>query len=83
MKVRSARLCAIVVCGALTATCGSAPSTTPTPKAVSQPADARVLPEFSCKVEGCCAGHGEVARVQPDKLIICTDGEPSQICDCH
>jgi hypothetical protein len=36
-----------------------------------------------CKIEGCCEGHGEVAYVQPDYLIICTDGQPSEICDCH
>jgi hypothetical protein len=36
-----------------------------------------------CKLEGCCAGHGAIAYVQPDKFIMCTDGEPSQICDCH
>jgi hypothetical protein len=36
-----------------------------------------------CKIEGCCEGHGDVAYVQPDYLIICTDGQPSEICDCH
>lgn len=37
----------------------------------------------SCKLDGCCEGHGDVAYVQPDRFIMCTDGEPSQICDCH
>jgi hypothetical protein len=37
----------------------------------------------ACKLEGCCEGHGAVAYVQPDKFVMCTDGSPSQICDCH
>lgn len=36
-----------------------------------------------CKIDGCCEGHGTVGYVQPDKFIMCTDGSPSQICDCH
>jgi len=36
-----------------------------------------------CQLQGCCAGHGEVAYLQPDKIIMCTDGRPSEICDCH
>lgn len=37
----------------------------------------------ACRLDGCCAGHGEVAYLQPDKFVMCTDGETSQICDCH
>jgi len=37
----------------------------------------------ACKIEGCCEGHGTVAYVQPDKFVMCTDGSPSQLCDCH
>lgn len=36
-----------------------------------------------CITEGCCTGHGDVAYIQPDRFIMCTDGEPSRICDCH
>lgn len=36
-----------------------------------------------CDVKGCCQGHGQVAYVQPDKAIMCTDGSTSDICDCH
>jgi hypothetical protein len=72
------RFFAVVACGLALAACGSKP-----PKTASHVEDARVMPEFICKIDGCCAGHGEVARVQPDKLIICTDGTPSEICDCH
>lgn len=36
-----------------------------------------------CKTEGCCKGHGEVSHVQSDFLVICTDGQSSEICDCH
>jgi hypothetical protein len=37
----------------------------------------------TCNFNGCCQGHGDVAFVQPDKAIMCTDGTPSEICDCH
>lgn len=37
----------------------------------------------TCNLEGCCEGHGDVAYLAPDKFIMCTDGEASQICDCH
>ena len=37
----------------------------------------------TCNLAGCCAGHGEVAYLQPDRFVMCTDGEPSMICDCH
>lgn len=47
------------------------------------PAPPRNLFAPMCKVDGCCAGHGEVAYVQRDFAIICTDGQASDICDCH
>jgi hypothetical protein len=47
------------------------------PAAVSSP------PAPICRVEGCCPGRGEIAYVQPDLLVICGDGLPSEICDCH
>lgn len=37
----------------------------------------------SCNIEGCCAGHGDHGVLQPDRIIMCADGTPSLICDCH
>jgi hypothetical protein len=43
----------------------------------------RPNPAPYCKIEGCCQNHGGGGYLQPDKLIICADGQPSEICDCH
>lgn len=37
----------------------------------------------ACKLDGCCQGHGEVAYLQRDLIVMCTDGSPSLTCDCH
>jgi hypothetical protein len=73
----AARLCAMLACLAMGA-CAS----TPVPVAV--PADqSKNIVSPACKLEGCCEGHGQVALLQPDRFVMCTDGEPSRICDCH
>jgi len=53
------------------------------PPARSVPARTDPMIAPTCRIEGCCQGHGDVAYMQPDKIIMCTDGEPSAICDCH
>jgi len=55
--------------------------TGPTSQATSS--QARNGPAPQCVVEGCCEGHGDVAFLQMDKAIMCTDGTASEICDCH
>jgi hypothetical protein len=42
-----------------------------------------IINSSTCNLEGCCAGHGKVAYLQPDRFVMCTDGAPSTICDCH
>ena len=79
--------------GLLLAAClGASACSTETPKGVDTAKAAPVSaaatlerPDLApqCITQGCCAGHGEVAYIQPDRFIMCTDGEPSRICDCH
>lgn len=69
-----AAACLALASFALTACAKPAPRPPP-------PAQTRMVP--ACKLDGCCRGHGEVAYVQPDRFIMCTDGETSRICDCH
>jgi len=52
-------------------------------RAASPPLPVKTIPSPACNLEGCCAGHGEVAYLQPDRFVMCTDGEASRICDCH
>lgn len=64
------------------------PALVPPPAPLSTAAVAGVAPPRNqvapmCKTDGCCAGHGDVALVQRDFAIICTDGQASDICDCH
>jgi hypothetical protein len=72
-----ARISIALACLVISACIAKRVVTTPLP-APTQP-----LIAPACKMEGCCEGHGEVAYLQPDRFIMCTDGEPSQICDCH
>ena len=37
----------------------------------------------ACRLENCCAGRGDVAYMQADWFVICADGLPSDVCDCH
>jgi hypothetical protein len=66
-------------CLALVACATQPPSVAPQPSLL--PAGSQFAP--ACKLDGCCEGHGQVAYLQPDKFVMCTDGEPSRICDCH
>jgi len=67
----------MMLTGLAMAACASKPP----PLLPTQPASKTIYP--ACNLEGCCAGHGEVAYLQPDRFVMCTDGEPSRICDCH
>jgi hypothetical protein len=55
----------------------------PPPRVMDPPRGPKNAAVPSCNFNGCCQGHGDVAFVQPDKAIMCTDGTPSEICDCH
>jgi hypothetical protein len=67
-----------LTCAVLIAACAPNPPIA-SPQAV--PVRRTVAPV--CKLQGCCVGHGDVAYLQSDLIVMCTDGEPSRICDCH
>ena len=78
MRCRAARLGTMLICGLAFGAC--TPKAAP-PAPMPQLSDKSPVP--MCRIEGCCQGHGNVAYMQPDKIIMCTDGQPSEICDCH
>jgi len=70
------QLCVMVAARILTACAHKPAPLTPVP-------DYGAIMLQSCNVQGCCVGHGGVAALQPDRLLMCRDGQVSQICDCH
>ena len=75
-----AGLLMVVVASLLVGACSAKPATATRP---SSPPPVVQASGPACITEGCCAGHGTVAYIQPDRFIMCTDGQASQICDCH
>ena len=75
-------LAVALVCAASMSACApkQPPAPTPLAAAVAPPRPTAVA---ECRLEGCCRDHGEVAYLQRDLAVICTDGTASTICDCH
>lgn len=80
---KSLTLCLALVCGSAIAGCAAKPPS-PTQQAVVIPGkQSHPVTAPICRVEGCCPGRGEKAYLQSDWFVICADGLPSDICDCH
>jgi hypothetical protein len=73
-----AQISLALTCAVAITACAAKP-----PHASSQPMLPRKLVAPACKLQGCCIGHGDVAYLQSDLIVMCTDGEASRICDCH
>ncbi len=86
LHASAARIAIVLVVGFALEACASEPLIIPAPS------EAELLPAMdvqppppsdTCRLEGCCAGRGEKAYLQSDWYVMCPDGLPSDVCDCH
>jgi hypothetical protein len=81
MSSRPRRFLALTCAVVITACAPKPPIASSVPVPMLVPVPKMVAP--ACKLQGCCMGHGDVAYMQSDLIVMCTDGEASRICDCH